>query len=346
MRIVLFCEQKYTISMVKPIHDEAIKDKNNKVLWYIHKKNISDFEFGDEVSWTNDIQEIYNFSPEAIFVPCNVVPYDLPGVKVNISHGYECGEKRYFRIRDYFDLYLTQGPYFTENYQKLADKHKDFEVIETGWSRRDGILKSLNAYDDYKQELLTTYGKSKMVLYAPTFPPSLTSLPYMQDALQTLVKERNEVLLLFKFHPLTPHELKEEYKAIAGKNDSILWMSDGDINKFLIMSDMMISDSSSVVNEFLLLDKPVITIKNKSDNKFWYNIENPDELVEAYDMVLSSDEYKSKRKWIIDNFDPYFDGNSSARMLKAVEDYIKKHGVPLKRKMGFFRKRKSLKGFK
>ena len=185
-----------------------------------------------------------------------------------------------------------------------------------------------------------------MVLYAPTFPPSLTSLPYMQDALQTLVKERNDVLLLFKFHPLTPHELKDEYKAIAEKNDSILWMSDGDINKFLIMSDMMISDSSSVVNEFLLLDKPVITFKNKSDNKFWYNIENPDELVEAYDMVLSSDEYKSKRKWIIDNFDPYFDGNSSARMLKAVEDYIKKHGVPLKRKMGFFRKRKSLKGFK
>lgn len=344
MKIVLFCEQKYTISMVEPIYEQAILESGHEVLWYIHKKNIPKFNL--DVPWTNNIDDIYEFSPEAIFVPCNVVPYDLPGVKIQISHGYECGEKRYFRIRDYFDLYLTQGPYFTQGYKNALKNKRTAEVVETGWSRRDGIIRDLNKYDVYKQELLNKYHKKKIVLYAPTFPPSITSLPYMKEGLQKFVNERDDVLLILKFHPLTDKKWMTEYENIAKNNKNMLWMADVDINKFLLISDVMISDSSSVVFEFLFLDKPVITYNNASKEKYWRDIKSPLELTEAFEKEISLDEFADKRKEAIQYFDPYSDGNSCKRMLEAAKNYINQFGVPKERKLNYFRRKKSLKRFR
>ena len=87
MKIVLFCEQKYAINILQPLEVEANKKGGHSVIWYVQPKNISDFPLKDEVKWTNNIQEIYDFSPDAIFVPCNIVPYYLPGVKIQIFHG-------------------------------------------------------------------------------------------------------------------------------------------------------------------------------------------------------------------------------------------------------------------
>jgi len=344
MKIVLFCEQKYTITMVEPIYEEAINEGIHEVLWYIHKPNIPQFNL--DVPWTNNINDLYKFSPDVIFVPCNVVPYDLPGVKIQISHGYECGEKRYFRIRDYFDLYLTQGPYFTEGYKKSLKNRRKADVVETGWSRRDSILRDLNKYDDYKEELLRVHGKKKIVLYAPTFPPSITSLPYMHEGIQRFVEEREDVLLILKFHPLTDPKWMKDYENIANSNTNIIWMADVDINKFLIISDVMISDSSSVVFEFLLLNKPVITYKNASQVKYWRDITDPLKLTEAFEKEITLNEFVEKRNEAIQFFDPYFDGKSCRRMLDAAKKYIDENGVPQKRELGYFRRKKSLKRFK
>lgn len=93
MKIVLFCEQKYAINILQPIENEAIKEGDHSVIWYVHTINIPDFPLKNEVKWTDSIQEIYDFSPDVIFVPCNIVPYYLPGVKVQIFHGYAAEKK-------------------------------------------------------------------------------------------------------------------------------------------------------------------------------------------------------------------------------------------------------------
>ena len=72
------------------------------------------------MKWTDSIQKIYDYSPEAIFVPCNIVPYYLPGVKIQIFHGYAAEKKDHWVIRRYFDTYFTQGPFFTEGFSALA----------------------------------------------------------------------------------------------------------------------------------------------------------------------------------------------------------------------------------
>ena len=344
MKIVLFCEQKYAINILQPLEVEANKKGGHSVIWYVQPKNISDFPLKDEVKWTNNIQEIYDFSPDAIFVPCNIVPYYLPGVKIQIFHGYAAEKKDHWVIRRYFDTYFTQGPFFTEGFKALAQKYKDFEVVETGWPRQDWIHENLHTFDTEKNTLLRKYHKNKLVLYAPTFSPSLTSLPFIKEGLEKLAREK-DVLLILKFHPLTRREWMEEYRQLAEEYENMLWVEDHNITKYQLMTDVMISDTSSTVYEFLLLDKPVITYRTIAKDIYWQDIQNSEDLSDAFDLVLQDAVLASKRKWIIDNYDPYLDGKVCHRMLEAARDYISRHGVPRKRKLNLWRKYTSIKKF-
>ena len=94
MRIVLFCENKYAIDILNPIQEYVTANHlPHEVLWYIHQPKIDKFEYADKVRWTGSIQEVYDFSPDAIYVPGNIVPYYLPGVKIQVFHGYAAEKK-------------------------------------------------------------------------------------------------------------------------------------------------------------------------------------------------------------------------------------------------------------
>ena len=344
MRILLFCENKYAIDILHPLQEEADRERANDVLWYVHKPKISQFPLDGKVRWTNSIQEAYDFQPEAVFVPGNIVPYYLSGVKIQIFHGYAAEKKDHWVIRRYFDTYFTQGPFFTDGFKKLAKKYKDFEVLETGWPRQDWIFHNLHSFDTEREQLLKESGRSRIVLYAPTFSPSLTSLPYMQQALTDLVSQK-DVLLLLKFHPLTKPEIKEEYRQLAARTDGMRWIDDYTVTKYMFMADAMISDTSSTIYEFLLLDKPVITLRAVAKDLYWYNMQKPEELCEAYDRVMADDTWREKRQWIIQNYDPHLDGQVAHRMLEGDRDYISRHGVPTHRKLNLWRKYTSIKTF-
>lgn len=346
LRVVLFCEHKYAISILQPLETEirSMGECGYQVLWFVDKRNIPDFPLKDTVRWTNSIQEIYDFSPEVLFVPGNIVPYYLPGVKAEIFHGYAAEKDDHWIMRRYIDIYLTQGPFFTKGFAALALKYKDFEVKETGWTRQDWIHQNLHSFDAEKSQLLSEHKKKHLVLYAPTFSPSLTSVPFLKEGLVNLSKQR-DVLIILKLHPLTKQEWVNEYKTLAEENPDVLWVDDHNVTKYQIMADMMISDTSSTIYEFLLLDKPVITYKAVAKEKFWIDIDDPDKLPEAYDKALDDGHYKEMRRWVIENYDPYNDGSVCKNMLYAVHDYINRKGVPQKRKLNLWRKYQSVKVF-
>lgn len=344
MRIVLFCENKYAIDILYPIYQEALKSEDNQLLWYIHLPKIPVFPLQKEVTYTHSIQEVYDFSPEAIFVPGNIVPYYLPGVKVQVFHGYAAEKKDHWVIRRYFDTYFTQGPFFTKKFKELAVKYGDFEVVETGWPKQDWIKTHWHDFDQEREKLLREHGKKQIVLYAPTFSPSLTSLPALKEALLHLVKMRDIVLLL-KFHPLTRKEWIDEYKQLAEQEEHIVWVDGFNVTKYQLMSDVMISDTSSTVYEFLLLGRPVITYRTIAKDVYWTNITDVAQLTEAFERAQYNEEDIAKRRWIVDNYDPYLDGKVCRRMLDAVADYIHRHGVPEKRKLNLWRKYTSIKKF-
>ncbi len=344
MRIVLFCENKYAVDILYPIYKEAVKSEDNSILWYVHQSKIPAFPLKDEVAYTHSMQRVYDFHPQAIFVPGNIVPYYLSGVKIQVFHGYAGEKKGHFIIRRYFDTYFTQGPFFTKRFKELAEEYGDFEVVETGWTKQDWIKEHFHDFDAEKEALLKEHGKKQVVLYAPTFSPSLTSLPHIKEELRKLVQSKDIVLLL-KFHPLTKQEWIDEYKQFAAENEHVIWVDDFSVTKYQLMSDLMISDTSSTVYEFLLLGRPVVTLNSNSKNIKWTNITDASQLQQAFEDAQHNAEDIARRQWIVDNYDPYLDGKVCRRMLDAAQDYINRHGVPQKRKVNLWRKYTGIKTF-
>lgn len=344
MKVLLFCENKYAVDILNPLQEEADRQGGHEVLWYVHQKKIPQFPLKDKVRYTFSMQEAYDFHPDAVYAPGNIVPYYLSGVKCSIFHGYAAEKRDQFHIRNYFDIYMTQGPYFTQEFEKLQRKYGDFEVLETGWTRQDWIARHRDDFREEKVQLLREHGCERIVLYAPTFSPRLTSLPKIKRALIELV-EQKKVLLLIKLHPLTCQEWVDEYKELARQYQHIIFEEDFAVTKYMLMADVMISDTSSTIYEMLLLDKPVITLDTVSKDPYWKDINDAAQLLEAYDAVLSDERLTQRRQWIIQNYDPYNDGKCAQRMLEGSEEYIRRHGVPQKRKLNLWRKYVSVKTF-
>lgn len=336
MKAILFCINPYAFGILKPLHDELVK-RNHSVLWFVPDRIKDKFTFADAVETTNSVADLYKFQSDAIFVPGNEVPHYLRGVKVQIFHGLAGEKKGHFRVRNYFDLYLTQGPYFTERFNQLAIKHGDFEVMETGWCKLDTLYSNHEEYLKERIELLKTSNKKTLVLFAPTFSPSLTCAIDAKNKIFEIAN-KEDVCILIKFHDLMNPEVIAEYKQLASTTDNVKIVEDRNILKYMIMCDIMISDTSSVVYEFILLNKPVITVNSNSTNINWKDIPTVELLRETLVEEISQDNFKDIRQFTIEQYHPYSDGKSSARMITAVEDYISKHGVPQKRKLNIYRR--------
>ena len=343
MRVVLFCANPYAFGILKPLHDALVRQQHD-VLWYIPEKIAAQFLFTGDFNKTDSIAAIHNFKSDSIFVPGNEVPHYLRGVKVQIFHGLAGEKQGHFRIRNYFDLYLTQGPYFTQRFQEFARRHRDFQVIETGWCKLDPLYQNHEAYLKERSRVLEKAGKKKLLLYAPTFSPSLTSATVAAKEIFKLASQQ-DIFIMIKFHDLMDPQVVHEYKAAAQHVSNVLLIEDRNILKYLIMADMMISDTSSVVYEFILLNKPVITIRSTAETINWRDISSAAELIPAVSYELVHDDFKEARLTTIRQYHPYTDGQSSERMISATEEYIKKYGVPEKRKLNLYRRYKINKMF-
>lgn len=341
MKVILFCQNPYAFGILEPIM-QVLKQKEYEYIWFLGAR-IAQFPFKKEPNTTKmDVLKAYK--ADAIFAPGNEVPYYLRGVKVQVFHGLAGEKKSHFRIRHYFDLYLTQGPYFTKTFENLRKKYKNFEVIETGWPKLDVFNDQKEECQLQKMELLKKYDAKQIVLYAPTFSPSLTSAPYLFEEIKSLVKNK-DYLIIFKFHDLMAIDLIKKYVDLAEESNNMIFEKERNIIKFLLLADILISDTSSVVYEFLLLDKPVITFKNNNPKILWDDSSAYENLEEKVRLNLIEDPFKKQREQIIAAYHPYHDGKSALRMVNAVEAYIKKFGIPEKRKLSIWRKYKIKKLF-
>lgn len=337
MKVILFCQNNYAYGILEPIK-KVLKLKDDDYLWFISKKLFNDFPFKSDPH-TCLISDLENYNSDVIFVPGNEIPYYIRGLKTQIFHGLAGEKKGHFRIRHYFDLYLTQGPYFTEKFNAFKAKYKNFNVIETGWPKLDIYGKEKTQYNPYKKELLETHNAKKVILYAPTFSPKLTSAPFLIEQIKQLAVNPEYVILL-KFHPLMAQEWIDIYQDLANIIPNIIFQNEKNIIKFLLISDLLISDTSSVIYEFLLLDKPVITFKNISKNIRWENSNDYDKLISLVKNNIEEDSFANSRTYIYQQFHPFNDGKSAERMVETTRAYIDLNGVPNRRKLSFLRRSK------
>ena len=240
MKTILFCMNPYSFGILEPVM-QVLKEKKYEYIWFVRTAILEKFPYQDQ-RFTSKIEDLVRFNSDAIFVPGNEVPHYLRGVKTQVFHGLAGEKKSHFRIRSYFDLYLTQGPYFTRWFSKAASKHKDFSVVETGWSKLDVYGKELHKYDSDKLTLLKKSKAKKIILYAPTFSPSLTSAPHLLTQIKELANSK-QYLIVIKFHDLMAKDLIDSYKKLSMCFENVLFIEERNIIKYLLIADLMISDT-------------------------------------------------------------------------------------------------------
>ena len=310
MRFVLYISQNYSFEILRPLAAEMLKDTHD-VRWFVEGNAVDQKLFRDEEQQLENVRAVVDFKPDAVFLPGNVVPAFIPGLKVQVFHGFEWKKKGHFRIRECFDLYCTQGPFFTQAFEKLRERHPHFTVKETGWPKLDPLFSGLNE---------TPSNDTPQILFAPTFSPKLTSAPALLKQIESLSQSRPWKWLV-KFHPKMDPQTIQDYKKI--ENDNLEVVGSQSILPLLQQCDVMVSDTSSAITEFLLMKKPVVTFNNSQPEDVFLDISQSGQLSNAIEASLNlSDSQRQKISDYASRMHPYTDGHSAKRILQATIEEI------------------------
>ena len=92
----------------------------------------------------------------------------------------------------------------------------------------------------------------KLLLYAPTFRGNIyEGMKQVPIDLHRLMKQLGSgYALLYKLHPLLKHEALSDDRRIYNMNDA-------DLHELFCVADVLISDFSSIIFDFSLLNKPI-----------------------------------------------------------------------------------------
>ncbi len=183
--------------------------------------------------------------------------------KVHTFHGISFKGKAYVEhIKNYDDAFLI-GPYQKKQFIKrgiLAED--DSRFVEVGMPKLDPLVNG--TFD--RAEVLSRVGadpSKPVVLYAPTWRRE-SSLNLMGEEILRTVGAMPNVTLLLKVHDLclNPNINARDWAAwlAAEQAKGAPWkvIRDWDVTPYLAIADLLISDASSVSNEFLLRDRPII----------------------------------------------------------------------------------------
>ena len=318
-KYLFFVTKPYSFSILKPIQDSITESNSGTVKWFAASSAVNFSSPGDQLKSNGAVRD---YNPDVVLVPGNIVPHYWPGLKVQVFHGLDEEVKGFYNITGFFDLYCTAGPIMTENFLKIAKQKKHFLVKETGWPKLDPVYKNEWGFSDQKDKLIKQYKlipELPVILYAPTFPPKYTSAPDLLDSINKLKNCKYNWII--KFHSLMDQSIRERYKKLESNNFRVV--DELNILPFMAGSDIMITDTSSVAYEFLHFNRPLITYQAIARRDKGINIQDPSELSPAIERSLNDpNEFSQNRESCLQDIHPYFDGNSSNRILKGIAEIL------------------------
>ena len=312
-RYLFFVSLSYAYSILRPIQDE-IRKRGDDVAWYIESP--CPLRLKDNEKQLKTVKDVIDYNPIAIFAPGNHIYDFFPGVKVEVFHGLYYKRTDYgdhYKIRGLFDLYCTTSSMFTPRFKELEKEYGFFKVAETGWAK----------FDDWTPEKTTPLPHQKpTIIYAPTFTKKLASTEDLYPKIEELAKTKDWRWLL-SFHPKMDAETLEKYKNLADKYQNVTFCETEEKLSLFRESDVMLSDTSSVIYEFLWLNKPAVTYKNTFPENHLIDFDNPNLLEKAIEEALEqpADLMNNIRKFM-DQVHSFRDGKASARILDAVDHFI------------------------
>ncbi|MCD5003736.1 CDP-glycerol glycerophosphotransferase family protein, partial [Enterococcus saccharolyticus] len=192
--------------------------------------------------------------------PLKKLGLDIENVSIsNIdSQSYK---SEFVREAQRWDYLIAQNSYSADIFrQAFAFKN---EILEIGYPRNDKLVNLKNNVRNinflrkkyFKQKPL----EGKVILYAPTWRDDFFirkgvykfNLPFNLEDTLSYLGELDKIII-------RPHYLVKDSINIDGYEDRVIIASDADINELYLISDLLITDYSSVMFDYAILEKPML----------------------------------------------------------------------------------------
>lgn len=287
--LAVYCADPLDYVVLKPVIDhlpEAIfLAKNKKTAGYLKTQGIA-------------YRRMPSF-PRAVIM-CRHAAHKFPVqeiIRIGFRHGaYHFKSFAKARYYNSFDCYFVTSK--TE--EKLAREHGITTAFAIGFPRLDPLFDG--TIDEVK---IKAYKKSanidprkKTIIFTATWDKSgMSAIEQWIDKIHQLTSKYN---ILVTVHPWMSKKYLRKLRSMEG----IFFIENPDLLPYLLISDVMVGDTSSILAEFCVLDKPIITFKTKhakrSDpeleqliQQFSARIESFDELQNAIEFELENPGHKS-----------------------------------------------------
>ncbi|SEO33725.1 CDP-glycerol glycerophosphotransferase, TagB/SpsB family [Luteibacter sp. UNC138MFCol5.1] len=322
----MFATETYALPILRPLA-AAARARGIDVGWVVPAAMAASLT--PDERRIRSLRDARAMKPEAVYCAANWVSPALPGIKVQVFHGFNAQKREpdrgHFAIRGFFDLYATQGPSTTAPFAELAREHGYFAVRETGWPKLDPLFGPAPAESD-----MPARDGRPIVMYASTFSHRLSSAPAMVEPLRAMIA-RGDRQWLLTLHPKCSDELFDAYRGLEAPNAR--FFTSERLVEMERAADVLVCDTSSVIHEFAVMGKPVVTIANRVPQPFMLDVPTPADVDAAIDRALSHPpELMAAIRAHGDDIHPYRDGRSSERVLDAVAAFQRGEFGTLKRK--------------
>ena len=312
-RFLIYISHTYALPIGKPLQKE-IRNRGYDVKWFSELEEPKKFfpESGDLLS---NIQKVITYEPHIVLTITDVVADFIPGLKVQIFHGFLANKhsfkKGHFRIRGFFDLYCTQGPSTTCTFKEIQENNPHFQVKETGWSKVDPLF-----------QIPEQPRQKPTILISSTFSPKY-SWTYHENVVNELerISKTGKYKFLVVLHPKMAAGKIAKIKSL--QHADFEYIETPDIIPLFRQADIMFADTTSAITEFMLQKKPVVTFKNNKPSSHLIDITDASDIESAIEMAFNPSENLVNAIEDYTNFThPYFDGDSSRRVINACIDFL------------------------
>lgn len=229
------------------------------------------------------------------------------------------------------DVFISNSKFNTNMYENAF--WYDGEVLECGVPRNDLLFNNVKETTDKVKDFFNIDINKKIVMYAPTFRKDNNLDVYKFDY-EKCIQEFNErfseeYVMLIRLHPNVFHKSTE----LNFNSENVLNASFyPDMQELLVAIDILITDYSSSMFDFMLTKKPCFIyasdIKNYSDDRgFYFELKKlPFVISKSTEEMIRNIESFDKERYL-DQVDKFLkeqgcvdDGNASSRVVDWIEN--------------------------
>jgi CDP-glycerol glycerophosphotransferase len=265
--------------------------------------------------------------------PLKKLALDLDAVYMSGETSLEDYKRNFYKNVQTWDYLVSQNKYSTEIFRRAFGFEK--EILEIGYPRNDILFKKNKKEEIYKiKEMLGLPQDKRVILYAPTWRDN----EYYRNGIYKfntgldfplLMKELSEdTVWVVKYHYLIRDAIDwSDYEGFVYDFDK-----DYDISLLYLVSDMLVTDYSSVMFDYSILKRPMLfycydLCEYKDTLRgFYFDFMNeaPGPVVETTEALIESikaydnENYKDKYEAFISKYNHADDGKAAGKVIDLI----------------------------